>query len=175
MKKLVIILISLAFLVASCTTITERYTGKRIKMQPTESEEEYYDQGYNHYPYYSSPYWYSPSFWMGFSFGFPYFWWDPFYSGYYGYYGGYWGWGYPGRYWGRGYPRYYRPVYRRSIITKVQLKRGTVRRSYLRSPGKSSSKVRSTSKARSSVSKGRISSRGVSTSRSSVSRVKRKK
>ncbi len=78
MKNLVLIF-SVIFLVTSCTTIEEQYTGEGIRVKP-EKQKEYYDDS----PYYSSymPSYYSPIYGGGFSLGFPYFFWSP-----YSYYG----------------------------------------------------------------------------------------
>jgi hypothetical protein len=161
MKKLVLIF-SVIFLVSSCTTIDEMYTGEGIKVKPEKHKESYDDS-----PYYSSyiPSYYSPIFWGGFSLGFPYFFWNPysyygFYDYYYGYYGGYY----------RGYPIYYRSRVGRSVITKKQLKKRTSSRVTTGNVYGTTGKTKSTGRIRSTVKKSGSSTRSRGTSSGSVSR-----
>jgi hypothetical protein len=168
MKNLVLIF-SVIFLVSSCTTIDEYYTGEGIRVKP-EKHKEYYDDS----PYYSSymPSYYSPIYWGGFSLGFPYFFWSPysyygFYDYYYGYYGGYY----------RGYPVYYRSRYGRPVITKKQLKKGTSSRVSTRSVQGTVGKIKSTGRIRTTVTRSVSSTRSRTTSSSRGSRgtVRKKK
>lgn len=166
MKNLVLIF-SLIFLVASCTTIDEQYTGEGIRVKP-EKHKEYYDDS----PYYSRyiPSYYSPFFWGGFSLGFPYFFWSPysyygFYDYYYGYYGGYY----------RDYPIYYRSKYGRSVITKKQLKRRTSSRDSTRNVQGSVGKIKNTGRIRSTVTRSGSSTRSRATSSSRGARGTAKK
>jgi hypothetical protein len=161
MKKLVLIF-SVIFLVSSCTTIDELYTGEGIKVKPEKHKESYDDS-----PYYSSymPSYYSPIFWGGFSLGFPYFFWSPysyygFYDYYYGYYGGYY----------RGYPIYYRSRVGRSVITKKQLKKRTSSRVTTGNVYGTAGKTKSTGRIRSTVKKSGSSTRSRGTSSGRVSR-----
>jgi hypothetical protein len=171
MKNLVLIF-SVIFLVASCTTIEEQYTGEGIRVKP-EKHKEYYDDS----PYYSSylPSYYSPVYWGGFSFGFPYFFWSPYsYYGfsnyYYGYYGGYYG----GYY--RGYPTYYRSRSGGSVITKKQFKKRTSSRVTSRRVQGNGGKITSRGRKRSTVTRSGSStrSRGTSSRGGSKSTVKKK-
>jgi hypothetical protein len=164
MKKLVLIF-SVIFLISSCTTIDEMYTGEGIKVKP-EKHKEYYDDS----PYYShyTPHYYNPFFWGGFSLGFPYFFWSPysyygFYDYYYGYYGGYY----------RGYPIYYRSRVGRSVISKKQLKKRTSSRVTKGNVYGTAGKTKSTGKIRSTVKRSSPStgSRGISSGRVSRSTV----
>jgi len=168
MKNLVLIF-SVIFLVSSCTTIDEYYTGEGIRVKP-EKHKEYYDDS----PYYSHymPSYYSPIYWGGFSFGFPYFFWSPysyygFYDYYYGYYGGYY----------RGYPIYYRSRYGRTVITKKQLKNRTSSRVSTKNVQGYVGKIRSTGRIRSTVTRSGSStrSRGTSSSTGSRGTVRKKK
>jgi len=126
MRKIAVILslVIVALFLASCTTIDERYTGKRIRTEPAARVDEDYDRSivyggaYVFDPYYY-PY-YDPFFWTGFSF------WNPFWHygflgySYYGYYSPYyWGysWYYP--YWGSRYSG--RSTRVRTVIRKDQL------------------------------------------------------
>ena len=146
-KKLVLIF-TLIFLFSSCTAIHERYTGKRIRVEPTATED-YYDDYYSPQYYHYRPYYHSPFFWLGFSWWDPYFFWSPFYS--YGLYN-YYSWGYyPGyRYWGSSY--YYPSRYGTSVIRKNQPKKRTIRRTPSSRLSGSSGRVRSTSGTKSRVS-----------------------
>lgn len=84
MKKIIIISMIAIFVLSSCTTIHERYQGKRILTEP-----EYYGPDYHYYTYAS------PFIWPGFM------WWDPFwYYGFYSYY-------YYNPYYRYLYPHYY--------------------------------------------------------------------
>ncbi|NIO49080.1 MAG: hypothetical protein GTN73_06560 [Candidatus Aminicenantes bacterium] len=161
MKNLVLIF-SVIFLVMSCTTIDEQYTGEGIKVKP-EKHKEYYDDS----PYYSHymPSYYSPIFWGGFSLGFPYFFWSPysyygFYDYYYGYYGGYY----------RGYPIFYRSRYGRTVITKKQLKKRTSSRVTTGNVHRTVGKTTSTGKIKSTVKRSSSSTRSRGTSSGRVSR-----
>lgn len=117
MKKLAIIL-PLIFLIASCATIDERYTGKRILVESQEYDDYYDYEDYHPYNNRYSPYYYSPFYWMGFYWGNPYFFWNPFsYYGMSSYYYGY----YPGYY--SGYPYYRSYRYGLPVITKKMLKK----------------------------------------------------
>lgn len=171
MKNLVLIF-SVVFLITSCTTIDEYYTGEGIRVKP-EKQEEYYDDS----PYYPSytPSYYSPVYWGGFSFGFPYFFWSPYsyyglYDYYYGYYGGYYG----GYY--RGYPSYYRSRSGGSVITKKQLKKKTTSRVTSKGVQGSVGTITSTGKTISTVTRSGSStrSRGTSSRGGSKSTVKKK-
>ncbi len=168
MKNLVLIF-SVIFLVTSCTTIEEQYTGEGIRVKP-EKHQEYYDDS----PYYShyTPSYYSPVYWGGFSFGFPYFFWSPYsyYSYYYGYYGGYYG----GYY--RGYPTYYRSRSGGSVITKKQLKKRTSSRVTTGNVQGTVGTITSTGKTRSTVTRSSSStrSRGTSSRGGSKGTVKKK-
>jgi hypothetical protein len=177
MKNLVLIF-SVVFLITSCTTIDEYYTGEGIRVKP-EKHKEYYDDS----PYYSSytPSYYSPVYWGGFSFGFPYFFWSPYsyygYSG--GYYGGYYGGNYGGYY--RGYPTYYRSRSGTSVITKKQLKKRTSSRGTSRTVQGNAGTITSTGKTKSTVTRSTSTrsssstrSRGTSSRGGSKSTVKKK-
>lgn len=168
MKNLVLIF-SVIFLVSSCTTIDEYYTGEGIRVKP-EKQKEYYDDS----PYYSNymPSYYSPIFWGGFSLGFPYFFWNPYsyyglYDHYYGYYGGYY----------RGYPIYYRSRYGKSVITKKQLKKRSTSRVTTKGVQGTVGKTTSTGRIRSTVTRSGSSTRSRTTSSRGGSRgtVKKKK
>jgi hypothetical protein len=166
MKKLVLIF-SVIFLISSCTTIDELYTGEGIRVIPEKQEESYDDSPY--YSYYR-PHSYSPIFWGGFSLGFPYFFWNPysyygFYDYYYGYYGGYY----------RGYPIYYRSRYGRTVITKKQLKKRTSSRVTTGNVYGTVGKTKSTGKIKSTIkrSSSSIRSRGISSGRVSRGTVSR--
>lgn len=167
MKNLVLIF-SVIFLITSCTTIEEQYTGEGIRVKP-EKHKEYYDDS----PYYSSytPSYYSPVYWGGFSFGFPYFFWSPYsyyglYDYYYGYYGGYYG----------GYPTYYRSRSGRSVITKKQLKKRTSSRVTTGNVQGNVGNITSTGKTTSTVTRSGSStrSRGTSSRGGSKGTVKKK-
>jgi hypothetical protein len=116
MKKTIFVLVLIA-LVSSCTVIDPQFTEKRIRVEPSES--------YGYRPYYSphySSYYYNPYMWSGW-----YGWWSPYWLyGYYSSYGPYnpyfWGWYNYG--YGRGRVSTYDG---RSVITKRQLGKGTVR------------------------------------------------
>jgi len=129
--KILSLVIFIGVFLANCTTIEKRYTGRRIQTAPSEYEyrdygtQDYYSRGYYYDPYDS--FYFGPSYWGGFSF------WNPFW--YYGILGSYY-WGYSPYYWGRGYYPYYRRTgyspYRstyRSYIRKDQLRRGRTSRS----------------------------------------------
>lgn len=173
MKKLVLITL-LVFFVTSCTTIGERYTGKRVRVEPSAR----YDHSpyYDYTPYYGySPYYgFSPFYWTGFSLWNP-FWYYGLFGHYYGYYGGYYG-GYPYYgYRGYGYRGYGRPV-----ITKRQLKSQPARRVSRIKAGGTSVKIKNTRGIRStSIRSGsvgsRISTSSRGSSRGSSGRVKVKK
>jgi len=161
MKNLVLIF-SVIFLVSSCTTIDEYYTGEGIRVKP-EKHKEYYDDS----PYYSHymPSYYSPIYWGGFSLGFPYFFWSPysyygFYDYYYGYYGGYY----------RGYPIYYRSRYERTMITKKQLQKRISSRVTTKNVQGSVGKITSTGRIRSTATRSGSTARSRGTSSGSVSR-----
>lgn len=170
MKNLVLIF-SVVFLITSCTTIEEQYTGEGIRVKP-EKHKEYYDDS----PYYSSymPSYYSPVYWGGFSFGFPYFFWSPYsYYGfyesmdyYYGYYGGY----------NRGYPLYRGSRSGRSVITKKQLKKRTSSRVTTGNVQGNVGNITSTGKTTSTVTRSGSSarSRGTSSRGGSKGTVKKK-
>ena len=167
MKNLVLIF-SVVFLITSCTTIDEYYTGEGIRVKP-EKHKEYYDDS----PYYSSyvPSYYSPVYRGGFSLGFPYFFWSPYsYYGFYDYY-----YGYNGGYY-QGYPTYYRSRSGRSVITKKQLKKRTSSRVTSRGVQGNAGKITSTGKTRSTVTRSGSStrSRGTSSRGGSKSTVKKK-
>ena len=171
MKNLVLIF-SVVFLITSCTTIDEYYTGEGIRVKP-EKHQEYYDDS----PYYShyTPSSYSPVYWGGFSFGFPYFFWSPYsyyglYDYYYGYYGGYYG----GYY--RGYPTYYRSRSGGSVITKKQLKKRTSSRVTTGNVQVNVGTITSTGSTRSTVTRSSSStrSRGTSSRGGSRGTVKKK-
>lgn len=130
MKKIIgiffVALIAVLFL-TSCTTIDERYTGKRVRTEPSEAavEEEAYRPVYR--PYYYDPFYgrmYDPFFWGGLSI------WNPFWHYgflgyyYYGYYAPY-VWGYSPYYFYRG-GRYWRGRYIRTYVTRDQLKKRSV-------------------------------------------------
>lgn len=167
MKNLVLIF-SVIFLVTSCTTIEEQYTGEGIRIKP-EKHKEYYDDS----PYYSSymPSYYSPVYWGGFSLGFPYFFWSPYsyygiYDYYYGYYGGY----------NRGYPLYRGSRYGGSVITKKQLKKRTSSRVTTGNVQGNVGNITSTGKTRSTVTRSGSAtrSRGTSSRGGSRGTVKKK-
>jgi len=174
MKNLVLIF-SVIFLVSSCATIDEYYTGEGIRVKP-EKHKEYYD----HSPYYSPymPSYYSPVYWGGFSLGFPYFFWSPysyygfydyyygFYNPYYGYYGGY----------NRGYPIYYGSRYGRSVITKKQLQKRTGSRVSTKNVQGNVGKITSTGRIKSTATRSGSStrSRGTSSRGGSRGTVKKK-
>lgn len=171
MKNLVLIF-SVIFLVSSCTTIDEFYTGEGIIVKP-EKQKEYYDGN----SYYSSymPSYYNPIYWGGFSLGFPYFFWSPYsyygiYDYYYGYYGGYYG----GYY--RGYPTYYSSRSGRSVITKKQLKKRTSSRVTTGNVQGNVGTITSTGRIRSTVTRSGSStrSRGTSSRGGSRGTVKKK-
>ncbi len=176
MKNLVLIF-SVIFLVTSCTTIEEQYTGEGIRVKP-EKHKEYYDDS----PYYSNyiPSYYSPVYWGGFSLGYPYFFRSPysyygFYDYNYGYYGGYYGGYYVG------YPTYYRSRSGGAVITKKQLKKGASSRVTTRTVKGNSGTITSTGKTRSTVTKSTSTrsssstrSRGTSSRGGSKSTVKKK-
>jgi hypothetical protein len=59
MKKLILILslaIFILIFIASCTTIDERYTGKRIKIEPAMHPDDYQSDQYYQPSYYYDPY-----------------------------------------------------------------------------------------------------------------------
>ncbi len=167
MKNLVLIF-SVIFLITSCATIEEQYTGEGIRVKP-EKYKEYYDDS----PYYSSymPSYYNPVYWGGFSLGFPYFFWSPYsyyglYDYYYGYYGGY----------NRGYPVYYRSRSGTSVITKKQLKKKASSRVTTRTVQGNVGTITSTGKTGSTVTRSSSStrSRGTSSRGGSRGTVKKK-
>ncbi len=167
MKNLALIF-SVIFLVTSCTTIEEQYTGEGIRVKP-EKHKEYYDDS----PYYSHyrPSYYSSVYWGGFSFGSPYFFWSPYsYYGLYDYYYGYYG-GYYGR-----YPTYYRSRSGGSVITKKQLKKRTSSRVTTGNVQGNVGTITSTGKTRSTVTRSSSStrSRGTSSRGGSKGTVKKK-
>jgi len=167
MKNLVLIF-SVIFLVSSCTTIEEQYTGEGIIVKP-EKHKGYYDDT----PYYSSytRSYYNPVYWGGFSLGFPYFFWSPYsyygiYDYYYGYYGGYY----------RGYPLYSRSTYGGSVITKKQLKKRASSRVTTGNVQGNVGTITSTGRTRSTVTRSSSStrSRGTSSRGGSRGTVKKK-
>jgi hypothetical protein len=165
MKNLVLIF-SLIFLVSSCATIDEQYTGKRIRVK-SEKHEEYYDESPYYSPYIPS-YYYGPVYWGGFSWGFPYFFWSPYsyyglYDYYYGFYNPYYG--YYGRYY-RGYPIYYRSRYGTPVITKKQLQKRTSSRLSTKNAQGSAGRIKSTGSRRATVTRARSSTRSRTTSSS---------
>ncbi len=190
MKKLILILslaIFILIFIASCTTIDERYTGKRVKTEPAMHPDDYQSDQYYQPSYYYDPYfspYYDPFLWTGFSFWNPFwhygylgYWWYGYYSPYYwGYYSPYY-WGYypssyrSGRYYG--YRSNYRTYVRKEQLSGSRANRApsTVRRVTTGKKGYTTS-IRS----RSSVPKTRTSASSVSRTRtSSGTSVKRKK
>ncbi|MFC2156400.1 hypothetical protein ACFLT9_01055 [Acidobacteriota bacterium] len=157
MKKAGLILIlSLIFIVTSCTTIEPQFTDKRPTIQPSDDYYDYdYDSGPSYrydydYGYYGSyyPYFHTmPSIWFGLN------WWNPFwYYGFYDYY--YW-------YHPRGYMWGYNPTYvtrnGRPVVRKSGLQKPTTRtipRGTVRGRSITSSKGTSGTKSRGTVSKG---------------------
>ena len=142
MKKLVLILslvVIIAVFLSSCASIETRYTGIRIPADPAEYEyRDYGPQGYYPNDYYYDPYYtsgFSPTFWGGFGFWNPfwyygflgsYYYASPYYWGYYPY-SSYWGRGYYSPYGGSGYyPN--RSTYR-TYIRKNQISKGRSNRS----------------------------------------------
>jgi hypothetical protein len=169
MKNLVLIF-SLVFLVSSCATIDEQYTGKRIIVK-SEKHKEYYDESPYYSPYIPS-YYYGPVYWGGFSWGFPYFFWSPYsYYGLYDYY-----YGYYGRYYG-GYPIYYRSRYGTPVITKRQLQKRTSPRLSTKNTLGSAGRIKSTGSRRATVTRPRSStgSRTASSSRGTRGTVRKKR
>ncbi|MGD2295655.1 MAG: hypothetical protein PVF22_07440 [Candidatus Aminicenantes bacterium] len=163
MKKIIFVL-ALMVLVTSCTVIDPQYTGKRIRVEPRE----YYDET-PYYRSYYSPY-YSSYMWSGW-----YGWWSPYWLyGYYSYYGPYnpyfWSW------YNYGYPRG-RAYSGRTVITKRQLSKGSVRSVPRSRISRGSTRKVHSSGTRSSISRSgsrrSAVSRG-SSSRGSSSRVKKK-
>ena len=153
MRKIIFVLALIA-LVSSCTVIDPQYTGKRIRVEPSEP--------YGYQPYYSphySSYYHNPYMWSGW-----YGWWSPYWLyGYYSSYGPYnpyfWGW------YNYGYGRGRAITYGgKKVITKRQLGKGTVR-----SVPSSRISRGSTRSGRSTVSRGTISRSGAGRATSSRS------
>ena len=180
MKKAGFVLIlSLIFIVTSCTSIDPQITDKRPRIQPADDYYEggsYYDYGYGYYGSYY-PYFHTmPSIWFGLN------WWNPFwYYGFYDYY--YW-------YHPRGYMWGYSPVYvtrtgrpvvRKSGLQKPTIRsipRGTVKGRSISSRGKSGTPSRGTiskGSAGSRGSRGTVSRSGSSRSGSSGTKIRKKK
>lgn len=171
MRGLIIICV-LLLLFSSCTVINERYTEKRIRVEPDvyyDDTPDYEDSLYSYYSpsYFYNPFIYYPYYWSGFG------WWDPFW--YWGFYGNnYW---YYRNYWSPYffYPSRYGTRYGRSIITKRQLQKRTSSRT-IKSPKGIAIKGGSTGTIKSKgIRSTSTRSRPPSSSRGSSGKIKKRK
>jgi predicted small secreted protein len=180
MKKLVLILsliVLTAIFLSNCTTIDQRYTGKRIQVEPAEDYDDYsprrsYHPRYSYYDPFYDPY-YDPFYWTGFSFWNPFWHYGFFGYSFYNYYSPYYR-GYYGLYYPYGGSRYYRrSPYYKTYVRKDQLKRSSTARSTRvgRSTGATRTRTATGVKARSMSPRG-SATRGRSGSRTTVKRKK---